>query len=639
MIMVSFIKYHREAIMEVAGCHDLGVVILFIVIAVISSYLFLPASLGAMQNERGRIGWILTGAVTIGLGIWLMHYMAMKGVSFWRFQSKGSFMPESILAIAANSLACMLVTILFTTIFIICLNQHETLRSKKLTETHYKCLADYNPFLVLSADLEGTVISINPKGMEILGCHTGKPMSANLYDLFLQKDYKKVEAYLKKVKQGHSCCFTASIKNSQGKEIPMQLTFIPIMEGKKITGLFVTGRDITELIQYQTRIRKAQRDLQDAICQQQGAIFKFVKKGETFIHTLCGGELLYKWGLSPKEVIGKTLHDFFPKHIADKKLEYYRRAWEGEALYYEGEINGIHYLTSLRPIKKNGKVVEVVSSAIDITERKIMEQAIVRAKEEAEKANQAKSEFISRMSHEIRTPLNCILGFAQLLEMDGSLNSQQREFVQEILSGARHLLNMMNEMLDLARIETGKLKLACDVISPNRIINESIKLIEPLASKRKIKIESHVRFDEHDCLYTDPMRFRQILLNLLDNAVKYNRDNGTIIITGRREGGKINIHVKDSGLGIPEEEREKIFEPFYRVEGTEVDGTGIGLVFVKQLVHLMGGTIGVESKLGEGSDFWVSLPVMKGDRHVGSRSNSIDLNEERLSKIGRKNLR
>ncbi|BDG35476.1 sensor histidine kinase [Saccharococcus caldoxylosilyticus] len=94
-----------------------------------------------------------------------------------------------------------------------------------------------------------------------------------------------------------------------------------------------------------------------------------------------------------------------------------------------------------------------------------------------------------------------------------------------------------------------------------------------------------MRLDEHGCLYTDPMRFRQILLNLLDNAVRYNRDNGTVIIAGSNEGGKINIHVKDSGLGIPEEEQEKIFEPFYRVEGTEVDGTGIGLVFVKQLVH------------------------------------------------------
>jgi two-component system, sensor histidine kinase len=114
-------------------------------------------------------------------------------------------------------------------------------------------------------------------------------------------------------------------------------------------------------------------------------------------------------------------------------------------------------------------------------------------------------------------------------------------------------------------------------------------------------------------VYIDSTRFRQILLNLLDNAVKYNRDNGIVTITGRMEGETIYIHIRDNGIGIPEDECEKIFEPFYRIKGTGVDGTGIGLAFVKRLIQLMGGTIGVKSRLGEGSDFWFSLPVIKGD--------------------------
>jgi PAS domain S-box-containing protein len=346
--------------------------------------------------------------------------------------------------------------------------------------------------------------------------------------------------------------------------------------------------------------------------QQQGLIFKFVKKGDIFIHTFCGGKLLRRLGISPSDVIGKTLHDFLPKSVADKKMEHYQEAWKGKTLYYEAEIDGISYLTSLCPIKKHGKVVEVIGFAIDITERKTMEKAIICAKEKAEKANQARSELISRMSHELRTPLNGILGFAQLLEMDDSLNSQQREFVQEILSGARHLLNLVNEMSDVSRIETGKLKLNYDMIRPGSIIDETIKLIQPLADKRKIKIVNQVQLDEY-YVYIDSTRFRQILLNLLDNAVKYNRDNGIVTITGRTEGGMIYIHIRDSGIGIPKDEYEKIFEPFYRIKGTGVDGTGIGLAFVKQLIQLMGGTIGVKSQLGEGSDFWFSLPAIKGD--------------------------
>ncbi|SFA49714.1 ribose transport system substrate-binding protein [Parageobacillus thermantarcticus] len=274
----------------------------------------------------------------------------------------------------------------------------------------------------------------------------------------------------------------------------------------------------------------------------------------------------------------------------------------------------------------------MIGSTADIRERKTVEKAVIHAKERLEKANQAKLELISRMSHELRTPLNGILGFAQLLEMDDSLNSQQQEFVQAILNGARHLLNLVNEMLDIARIETGEIQLTYDVIKLDSVIDESVKLIQPLADKRNIKIVNQAQLDEY-YVYTDPTRFRQILLNLLDNAVKYNRDNGTVMITGRSEGGNICIHIKDSGVGIPKNEHEKIFEPFYRIKGTEVDGTGMGLALVKQLIQFMGGTIGVESELGAGSDFWFSLPAIKGDYSGG-----MNLYQKRLLQMGEKKI-
>jgi PAS domain S-box-containing protein len=604
------------------------VVLLSIAIAFSASFLslffsFLFVTRRLQYNSFKKI----ISSVLIGSGISAMHYTAMKGVSFCCLHDYRMVSHSSHFTVSTHDLAYgigfITAAILLLHIWSIHLDQQKTL--------NYKCLMDYNPMLVLSANLQGTITSINLKGIELLGEH----MKVPLYSIFPKKEYKKIRTGLKKIKQGDSCHFSASIIDKYGKEIPMQITFVPIVRNETTIGLFLIGNDITELIKYKERIKKAQRDLLDTVHQQQGLIFKFVKSGDSFVHTLCGGELLHKLGLSSRDVVGKTLYDIFPASVADEKMTYYRRAWEGETIYHEVNMGDITYLSCLRPIKKDGKVIEVIGSAIDITERKRMEQGIIQAKEEAEKANSAKSELISKMSHELRTPLNSVLGFAQLLEMDRSLSSQQREFVQEIINGARHLVNLVNEILDLARIETGKLSITYDVVHPSFIIEESIRLIQPSATKRNIQIINEARFNEHDYVYTDPTRFRQILLNLLDNAVKYNRENGTVIVTSKRENGEIYIHIKDTGIGIPEDQYEKIFEPFYRIKGTGVEGTGIGLAFAKQLIQLIGGTIGVKSELGVGSDFWVCFPVAENADISKNLSNYYtNLYKERLSKVG-----
>jgi signal transduction histidine kinase/CheY-like chemotaxis protein len=264
----------------------------------------------------------------------------------------------------------------------------------------------------------------------------------------------------------------------------------------------------------------------------------------------------------------------------------------------------------------------------DVTEQRHMERFIKCVKEQIKKANEAKAEMISKMGHELRTPLNCILGFAQLLEMDSSLSIQQQEFVKEVLNGARHLLNLVNEMLDLSRVESGKIKITYDWIKIESVIEESIKLIQPLANEKKIKVINGVNMDDEHYVYIDPMRLRQILLNLLENAVKYNNENGIVKITSKYKEGSVYIHIKDSGMGIPQNELDKIFEPFYRIKGTKIDGTGIGLSLVKQLVELMGGELGVESEVGKGSDFWFSLPVVNHSHDLGDKMNHSSFQEK-----------
>jgi ribose transport system substrate-binding protein len=271
------------------------------------------------------------------------------------------------------------------------------------------------------------------------------------------------------------------------------------------------------------------------------------------------------------------------------------------------------------PLKMAGEQAALITIS-DITERKNMEDAIIQAKEAAEKANLAKSDFLSKMSHELRTPLNGILGFAQLLEIEEeALNEDQRDYVQEILSAGRHLLHLINEVLDLSRIETGNLKVSIEEVPLLPVLDECLRIVQPLAMEKGIRMD--VRMDQWKDLsvYADPIRLKQILLNLLDNAIKYNRISGTVTIFCEIQGAELIIHIVDSGAGISAEEAGKIFVPFYRIEGTSEEGTGIGLSLVKQLVHLMGGKVNVSSgEKGNGSDFFFSLPLPK-DFTIGIR--------------------
>jgi PAS domain S-box-containing protein len=250
----------------------------------------------------------------------------------------------------------------------------------------------------------------------------------------------------------------------------------------------------------------------------------------------------------------------------------------------------------------------------DLTERIKMEKGIYASKEEAEKANLAKSDFLSKMSHELRTPLNGILGFSQLLELEATLTKDQRLYVQEIMKGGLHLLSLINEILDLSRIETGRLKISNETVEINKIINDCINLIAHSTKSKDIQIINKLNNTNEVYIYSDPIRIKQVILNLLENAIRYNQPHGEIIIEFECKDEYLIIHVIDTGIGISKSDQELIFEPFYRVNNGNTEGTGIGLSLVKQFVILLGGKFGVESRVGEGSDFWVSFPVVNTNK-------------------------
>ena len=315
------------------------------------------------------------------------------------------------------------------------------------------------------------------------------------------------------------------------------------------------------------------------------------------------------WRRRPYTVLDLWLMVVMCVWIFDIALSAVLNAGRFDVGFYAGRIYGLLAASFVLVVLllEHGKLYMRVVETNRALAREVAERG--RAQAEAAAANRAKSDFLSRMSHELRTPLNAILGFGQLLERRGG-DERERESVQQILQAGRHLLRLINEVLDIARIEAGRMALSLEPVHVHEAVTRVLDLARPLAAARGIAMATSDPSTLDRYVMADAQRLQQVLLNLVSNAIKYNREGGVLTVAADdRADGRVRLTVSDTGPGIPPELRPRLFTPFERLgAGDGVEGTGLGLALSRRLMELMGGAIGVDSDVGEGSRFWIELP-------------------------------
>jgi|GEM_PF-5365851 len=337
-----------------------------------------------------------------------------------------------------------------------------------------------------------------------------------------------------------------------------------------------------------------------------------------------------------ERLLGRTVNEVLSEDAAAEiiaALDEANESGESHGRQISLTISGEVLWFELSVARKKSEMINDPSFIVlsrDITERKKAEQELYEYREhleelvqertfsmkaacdEAERANTAKSEFLSRMSHELRTPMNAILGFGQMLEMDiDEKHETQRSNIKEILSAGYHLLDLINEVLDLARIESGKLEILMETIPIDQVSSQCISLIQPQADQQSVSLINNIS-GQNCIINADIIRFKQILLNLLSNAVKYNHKGGSVTLDCMLiNKQRLRISVTSTGVCLTEAEIDKIFKPFERLDvENKIEGTGIGLAISKHLVESMGGVIGVESDASKGNTFWLEFIII-----------------------------
>ncbi|MRV75168.1 PAS domain S-box protein [Duganella sp. FT92W] len=489
----------------------------------------------------------------------------------------------------------------------------KAMRDAKQVEARFRDVLESTPDAIIIANSTGLIVLANSQAERLFGYPSGE-LRGQPIEVLLPERYRGSHV-------GHrSSYFTQPRTRTMGAglelygvrkdllEFPVEISLSPINteEGAMVMSAI---RDISDR-------RKAEQKFRGLLESAPDAIVIVNSSGEI---VLVNSQAENLFGYHRRDLLGKRIEVLIPQRFAhghpDLRSGFFHsprpRSMGAGLELYGLRADGTEFPVeiSLSPLETEGETL--VSSAIrDISERKRIEATLHEQREQLQRASQAKDRFLANMSHELRTPLNAILGFAQLLDNDALPVSpeQRKEFMGYIQKAGTHLLELINEILDLSKIESGAVTLSMEPVGLDELLTESSIMMEPQASKRGIRMIFPTQTGLH--VQADRTRLKQVVLNLLSNAIKYNRDMGVVVVDcASIDGARVRISVQDTGQGLRSEQVEALFQPFNRLgqENSGQEGTGIGLVVTKRLVELMNGQIKVSSSPGTGSVFFIEL--------------------------------
>jgi len=495
-------------------------------------------------------------------------------------------------------------------------NKIAQLLSEKTNQLEFQKKALDEHSIVSIADIKGTITYVNPKFEEISQYSRAELIGKN-HNLLKSNHHSDdfFKAMWKVLASGQTWHGEIQNKAKDGSLYWVASTIVPYLNEQGKPEQYIAIRtDITAVKNNAERLSFALRSTGDAV-------WDWDIQSNQFIMSDMYAEMLgYQTNELPRHIDTWT-NSVHPSDLGRVQAEL-QSYLAGKTSRYQVELRllckdnswkWIHCRGQIIDKDKLGKPLSMTGFHSDISVRKAMEAELLQEKEAAEKANQAKSEFLSSMSHELRTPLNAILGFAQLMEDDPDqpLSEDQQENIEFILSSGAHLLNLINDILELSAIEAKKVDVQIEAIALSSELADTISLLKPIAAKTGIVINS-IAEDLGFIVLADSRKLKQVLLNLISNAIKYNKPNGTISLNCEAiSNTHVRINVIDTGIGIPTDQQKKLFTAFNRLgqENSNIEGTGIGLLVTKELVEMMHGTMGFKSTENQGSTFWFDLPL------------------------------
>jgi len=416
-------------------------------------------------------------------------------------------------------------------------------------------------------------------------------------------------------------------RRKNGTEIPIEVSLSPLRTDHNVT-VSAAIRDVSERKRAEAATKLLADRLASAVESIEDAFALFDADDRLVLCNSVYRRLLGQSvtgplvGKSYREILDAWIVDIdFPEEVARAlfREERFARRVQDQTTTFDLRMRDGR---RLRVIDRRTAEGGIVKTIWDLTDDVRLAEELREAREVADAASAAKSEFLSSMSHELRTPLNAILGFAQLLQRDRKepLSDRHKERASQILKGGEHLLRLIDDILDLSRIEAGAVSISMEPVGVGEVVNEVKTSLEPMASRAGIRLELAELPAGLPSVAADRMRLAQIVMNFASNALKYNRPGGTATIRVSTSEGRVRISVADTGIGIPADKQDKLFQPFQRAgqETGPIEGTGIGLVITKRLAELMGGRVGFQSTPGVGSEFWVDLGVREGGAAAGA---------------------